>query len=73
MVNKYHQSNKENLQKEAREMYQNFSEEEKEKRRKNVWDSYKNLFKKKTEESDNIIGIEIRIFLKRKNKRKLSI
>ena len=32
MVNKYHQSNKENLQKEAREMYQNFSEEEKEKR-----------------------------------------
>ena len=54
-------------------MYQNFSEEEKEKRRKNVWDSYKNLFKKKTEKSDNIIGIEIRIFLKRKNKRKLSI
>ena len=73
MVNKYHQSNKENLQKEAREMYQTFSEEEKEKRRKNVWGSYKNLFKKKTEKSDNIIGIEIRIFLKRKNKRKLSI
>ena len=29
MVNKYYQNNKENLRKEARERYQNLSEEEK--------------------------------------------
>ena len=34
MVNKYYQKNKEKLPKEARERYQNLSEEEKEKRRK---------------------------------------
>ena len=33
MVNKYYQKNKEKLQKEARERYQNLSEVEKEKRR----------------------------------------
>ena len=32
MVNKYYKKNKENLQKEAREKYQNIFEEEKEKR-----------------------------------------
>ena len=32
MVNKYYKKNKENLQKEARERYQNIFEEEKEKR-----------------------------------------
>ena len=32
MVNKYYQKNKETLQKEARERYQNLSEEEKEKK-----------------------------------------
>ena len=31
MVNKYHQNNKEKLHKEARERYQDLSEEEKEK------------------------------------------
>ena len=34
MANKYYQKHKEKLQKEARERYQNLSEEEKEKRRK---------------------------------------
>ena len=34
MVNKYYQKNKEKLQKEACERYQNLSEEEKEKRQK---------------------------------------
>ena len=33
MVNKYYQKNKEKLQKEARDMYQNLFEEAKEKRR----------------------------------------
>ena len=33
MVNKYYQKHKEKLQKEARERYQNLSEEEKEKKR----------------------------------------
>ena len=33
MVNKYHQKNKEKLEIEALEIYQNLSEEEKEKRR----------------------------------------
>ena len=32
MVNKYHQENKEKVQKEARERHQNLSEEEKERR-----------------------------------------
>ena len=34
MVNKYYQKNKEKLQNEAQERYQNFSEEEKEKKQK---------------------------------------
>ena len=33
MVNKYYQKHKERLQKEARERYQNFTDEEKEKKR----------------------------------------
>ena len=47
MVNKYYQKHKEKLRKEARERYQNLSEEEKEKRRKKVRDRYQNLSKKK--------------------------
>ena len=43
MVNKYYQKHKEKLQKEARERYQNLSEEEKDKRQKNVPDRYQNL------------------------------
>ena len=36
MVNKYYQKHKERHQREARERYQNLSEEEKDKRRKNL-------------------------------------
>ena len=36
MLNKYYQKHKERLEKEARERYQNFSEEENNKRRKKV-------------------------------------
>ena len=43
MVNKYYHTNKEKLQKEAREKYQNLSEEEKEKNQTKARDRYKNL------------------------------
>ena len=43
MVNKYDQKHKERLREEARERYQNLSEEEKDKRRKKVRDRYKNF------------------------------
>ena len=49
MVNKYYQKKKEKLRKEARERYQNFSEEEKEKRRKKAWDRCKNLSEEEKE------------------------
>ena len=42
MVNKYYQKNKEELLKEARERYQNLSEEEMEKRQKKTQDRYQN-------------------------------
>ena len=41
MVNKYYQKHKEKLQKEAREKYQNLSDEENNKRRKKVQDILK--------------------------------
>ena len=43
MVNKYYQKNKEKLQNEARERYQNLSEEEKEKKCQYHCDRTKNL------------------------------
>ena len=43
MVNKYYQKHKEKLQKEARERYQNLSEEEKDKRRKKARERYQNF------------------------------
>ena len=42
-VNKYNQKNKENLQKELSERYQNLSEEEKEKKHQYHRDQNKNL------------------------------
>ena len=45
MVNKYYQKHKEILRKEARERYQNLSEEEKDKRRKKVRERYLNFTK----------------------------
>ena len=43
MVNKYYQKNKDKLRQEARERYQNLSEEKKEKRRKKTRNRYKNF------------------------------
>ena len=43
MVNKYYQKHKGRLLKEARERYQNLSEEEKDRRRKKVQDIYQKL------------------------------
>ena len=70
MVNKYYQNYKEKLQKEARERYQNLSDEEKEKKAKKGPRQISKSFEKK---SVSIIVNVIRIFLKKKKKRKLSI
>ena len=47
MANKYYHKNKEKLQKETRESYQNLSEEEKNKKRKNARGRYQNFTEKK--------------------------
>ena len=62
MTQEYYQKHKERLQKEARERYQNLSEEEKEKRRRKAQERHQNL----TEE-ENKKG-EIRTFLRKKSK-----
>ena len=49
MVNKYYQKHKEKLRKEARERYQNLSEEEKEKKPQYHRESNKNLFEEEKE------------------------
>ena len=49
MINKYYQMNKKKLRKEARERYQNVSEEENEKRRKKAQDRYQNLSEEEKE------------------------
>ena len=51
MVNKHYQINKEKLQKELPEKYQNLFEEEKEKRRENVQDRRENLSDKEKKAS----------------------
>ena len=75
MVNKYYQKNKEKLRKEAQGRYQNLSEQEKEKekRQKKAQGRYKNISEEEKEKRVSIIVIEIRIFLKKRNKRKLNI
>ena len=47
MINKYYQKHKGNLQKEARERYQNFSKKKKTKREKRPKKDIKTLLKKK--------------------------
>ena len=47
----YYQKRKEKLRKEARERYQNLSEEEKEKKQKKDWDRYQNLSEEKKEKA----------------------
>ena len=49
VVNNYYQKHKEKLWKEARERYQNRSEEEKDKRRKKVGDRYHSSWRTKVE------------------------
>ena len=49
MVNKYYQKHKEKLRKEARERYQNLSEEEKEKNRQYHCERNKHLSKEEKE------------------------
>ena len=71
MRNSYYPKHKEKLQKEARERYQNRSEEEKDKRQKKARDKYQNLSEEK--KSVSIIVDVIRIFLRKKSKSKLSI
>ena len=56
MVNKY-EKNKEKLQKEASERYQNLSEEEKEKGQKKPKTDIKIFLKRKKKKSVRIIGI----------------
>ena len=63
MVNKYFQNYKEGLQKEAREWYQNLSEEEKIKRDKRLEKDIKLLLNKKKKKGVTAIGNINRSFL----------
>ena len=65
--------NKEKLQKEAWERHQNLFEKEKEKMRKKAQHRYKNLFEEEKEKNHQYHHVQNKIFLKKKNKRKLSI
>ena len=56
MVNKYYQKNKEKLQNEARERYQNLSEEEKEKKRQHHRDRTKNLSEEEKQKKVEYMG-----------------
>ena len=47
MVDKHNQKYKERFQKEARERYQNLSEEEKDKRREMAWERHRNFDEEK--------------------------
>ena len=56
MVNKYYQKNKEKLQNEARERYQNLSEEEKEKKCQYHCDRTKNLSEEEKQKKVEYMG-----------------
>ena len=56
MVNKYYQKNKEKLQNEARERYQNPSEEEKEKKCQYHCDRTKNLSEEEKQKKVEYMG-----------------
>ena len=47
MVDKHNQKHKERFQKEARERYQNLSEEEKDKSREMAWERHRNFDEEK--------------------------
>ena len=63
MTNKYYQKHKEKLRKEAREIYQNLSEEEKTKGEKRAKKGIKILLNIKKEKSVNIIRNVSRSYL----------
>ena len=67
MTNKYHQKNKERLRKEARERYQNLSEEQKIGKKK-VQELYQNFTEEEKEEKHRIILNVIKIFLRNKSR-----
>ena len=73
MITNYYRKHKENLQNEASQRYQNLYEEEKEKRQKKAQDRYQKLSGQDKEKNISFIVSTIRIFLKKKKKRKLSI
>ena len=56
MINNYYQKNKEKLQKEAPERYQNLSEEEKNKKRQYVRERYRNLSEEEKEKKRQYDG-----------------
>ena len=60
--------NKERFQKEARELYQNLTEEEKEKKRKKSRERYQNFTEEEKWKSINIVTKNIEIVLKIKSK-----
>ena len=55
MVNKYYQRHKERFEKEAREKYQNLSEEEKDKRQKKARERCQNFTEEEKEKGVSII------------------
>ena len=62
MTNNYYKENKEKLQKEARERYQNISEKEKNKNCQYACERYRNFLKKKKKRSVSMVMNDIRIF-----------
>ena len=64
MTTNYYQKHKENVQKEACERYQSFSEEEKPKGEENPEPDIKIFLKKKKKQSASIIVNVIKIFLR---------
>ena len=73
MLNKYHQKKK-SFEKKARERCQNICEGEKKKAEKrSKTDLKEEIFEEEKGKSINIIMIEIRSFLKKKNKKSLDI
>ena len=67
MTNNYHLKHKKRLRKEAREKYQNLSEEEKDKRQKKARERYQNLTEDEKKSFSIIVNV-IRIFLRNKNR-----
>ena len=75
-VNKLYKKNKERFRKEAREAYQNLSQDKKEKRQKRDQGRYKTIYEEETEHTRQYHrdrNSEIVFFLKEKSKRNIYI